>query len=55
MPCLIRRDDNTIAYISKDNEKMLGRTPRPKKSKQEVKKPISKSDLDFIINLIEGL
>ena len=35
MPCLIRRDDNTIAYLSKDNEKMLGRTPRPKKSKQE--------------------
>ena len=55
MPCLIRRDDNTLIYLSKDNEKMLGRTPRPKKPKQEEKKPITKSDLDFIINLIEGL
>ena len=54
MPCLIRRDDGTIAYLSKDNEKMLGRTPRPK-PKQEEKKPITKSDLEFIIKLIEGM
>ena len=54
MPCLIRRDDNTLAFLTKDNEKMLGRTPRPK-PQQEQKKPINKSDLDFIIKLIEGL
>ena len=54
MPCLIRRYDNTLAYLSKDNEKMLGRTPRPK-PKQELKNPITKTDLDFIIKLIEGL
>tara|TARA_B100000941_G_C28346800_1_gene469697 strand:- start:14 stop:178 length:165 start_codon:yes stop_codon:yes gene_type:complete len=54
MPCLIRRNDGTIAYLSKENEKMLGRTPRPK-PKQEEKKPITKSDLDFIIKLMEGL
>lgn len=54
MPCLIRRDDGTLAYLSKYHEKMLGRTPRPK-PKQEEKKPITKSELEFIIKLIEGM
>lgn len=54
MPCLIRRDDGTIAYISKCNERLIGNiTPRPKKlSKRVVKRKISDKEVMVINNLI---
>jgi len=51
MPCLIRRTDNTLAYLSKTNECMLGkRTPRPKPKRQ-----ISRKEKMIVNNLIEEL
>ncbi len=54
MPCLIRRDDDTLAYISKCNEWLIGNTtPRPKKmSKNVVKRKISNKEEMIINNLI---
>lgn len=52
MPCLIRRDDETIAYISKTNECLIGRTPRPKKKVVRPKKKISEKEEKIINNLI---
>ena len=54
MPCLIRREDDTLAYISKCNERLIGNTtPRPKKvSKRVVKRKISDKEVMIINNLI---
>ena len=54
MPCLIRRGNGTIAYISKCNEQLIGNTtPRPKKvSKRVVKRKISDKEVMIINNLI---
>ena len=50
MPCLIRREDDTIAYISKCNERLIGNTtPRPKKVS---KRKISDKEVMIINNLI---
>ena len=51
MSCLLRRDDNTIAYISKENNKFLGRTPRPKHRKRI----LSANEIKIILETIENI
>jgi len=48
MPCLIRRSDGTVAYISKTNECLIGkRTPRVRK-----KRSVSQKEKIIVNNLI---
>ena len=60
MDCLIRRDDNTVAYIHKMhgyNPKKED-TPRPKKVKEqneELYKNISNSDFLKILELLDSI
>ena len=51
MSCLLRRDDNTIAYISEENKKLLGRTPRPKHRKRI----LSANEIKIILEDIENI
>tara|TARA_B100000902_G_C27135099_1_gene825622 strand:+ start:101 stop:349 length:249 start_codon:yes stop_codon:yes gene_type:complete len=51
MSCLLRRDDNTIAYISKDNSVLLGRTPRSKPKKHI----LSVNEVKIILDTIEDI
>uniref|UniRef100_A0A6C0C6U5 Uncharacterized protein n=1 Tax=viral metagenome TaxID=1070528 RepID=A0A6C0C6U5_9ZZZZ len=47
MPCLIKRDDGTLAYISKINECLIGRTPRSRPNKK-----VSQKEKMIVNNLI---
>ena len=53
MACLLRRDDNTIAYISKDNIKLLGRTPRSRPRPK--KRILSVNEIKIILEDIENI
>ncbi len=59
MDCLIRRDDNTIAYINKMhkyNPKKVD-TPRPKKNINNINKNKNIINLDFvkILQLLDNI
>ena len=47
MPCLIKRNDGTLAYISKINECLIGRTPRTRS-----KRKVSQKETMVVNNLI---
>ena len=47
MPCLIKRDNGTLAYISKMNECLIGRTPR-----KRTKRKVSQKEKIIVNNLI---
>ena len=56
MDCLIRRDDNTIAYINKMhkyNPKKVD-TPRPKKN-EDINKNIINTDFLKILKLLNNM
>jgi len=55
MACLLRRDDNTIAYISKDNIILLGRTPRPRPKPKPNKRILSVNEIKIILETIENI
>ena len=53
MACLLRRDNNTIAYISKDNIILLGRTPKPRPKPK--KRILSENEIKIILETIENI
>ena len=55
MSCLLRRDDNTIAYISEDNKKFLGRTPRYRPKPKYRKRILSNNEIKIILDTIENI
>ena len=58
MDCLVRRDDNTVAYVHKMhryNPKKVD-TPRPKKDKnEEIYKNINNVDFLKILQLLDNM
>ena len=53
MSCLLRRDDNTIAYISKENKNFIGRTPRSRPKHR--KRILSANEIKIILETIENI
>ena len=53
MSCLLRRDDNTIAYISEENKNFIGRTPRSRPKHR--KRILSANEIKIILETIENI